>query len=99
MPIRIPGREKSTISARPPLPHPGFRFPHLHKFMKTSWLVIVLLVSSLAGLWAQVPATNANQALNQIVLPAPTPYTIVTNDANSRVWERTVYERGTNGIV
>lgn len=36
---------------------------------------------------------------NQSSVQAPTPYSIVANDANSRVWQRTVYEQGPNGQV
>ena len=39
--------------------------------------------------------TTANQA--SATLPAPTPYAVVSRDANSCVWERTVYELGPSG--
>jgi hypothetical protein len=87
MPMRISGREKSTISAISPLPHADFRFFHLLKVLKTPCLVIVLLVSSPAGVRAQVPARNGNPALLQTVLPARTLCIVVTNDANSRIWD------------
>ncbi len=32
-------------------------------------------------------------------LPSPTPYAITTQDANSRVWERTTYEKAADGSV
>jgi hypothetical protein len=32
-------------------------------------------------------------------VPSPTPYTIVSRDANSQIWQRTVYERGPSGQV
>ncbi|MGO8765612.1 MAG: hypothetical protein ACLQSR_10840 [Limisphaerales bacterium] len=54
--------------------------------------IIILLISS--GL-CQAQSTNSQG--NQSSVPAPTPYSIVSSDANSRVWERTVYEQGTNG--
>jgi hypothetical protein len=61
-------------------------------YMKTSCLVLVLLSSILAG--AQTLGTAT-----QTTLPPPTAYSIVANDANSRVWERTTYEQGPNGTV
>ena len=59
--------------------------------MKTSWLAFVLLFSSLAATRAQAAATNA--------LPDPTNFTIVTNDYNSRVWERINYFTNMDGTV
>jgi hypothetical protein len=35
--------------------------------------------------------------LGQITIPSPTPYSIVAQDANSRVWERTEYELAPSG--
>lgn len=60
--------------------------------MKTSCLAIVFLTSTAA--WAQTSSAG-----NQVNLPAPTPYSIIANDANSRVWERTVYERSPDGSI
>jgi len=65
--------------------------------MKTSYLTIALLVSATLAR-AQAAGTAASTAV-QSALPPPTPYSVVTNDANSRVWERTVYEQATNGTV
>jgi len=36
---------------------------------------------------------------SQVNVPAPTPYTIVDQDANSRVWQREEYEAGPNGQI
>ena len=41
--------------------------------------------------------TVLSQAQQTINLPAPTPYSVVQRDANSQVWERTVYEVGPSG--
>ena len=67
--------------------------------MKTSCFIFALLASTLAEVQAQVIGTSATTVATQPVLPAPTAYGVVTNDANSRVWERTVYEQGPNGTV
>ena len=66
--------------------------------MKTTYLVAVLLISSLAGAQAQVPATSAKPTVKPTVLPAPTLYNVVKRDANSRIWERTIYEKAPNGM-
>lgn len=35
----------------------------------------------------------------QSSVPPPTPYSVVASDANSSIWERTVYEQGPNGEI
>lgn len=53
-----------------------------------------MLLSSFIAAWAQTFG-----AVNPARLPAPTAYSIVSNTANSRVWERTVYEQAPDGSV
>jgi hypothetical protein len=54
----------------------------------------------IVGVQGQVTAPPGNQTTaNQVALPAPTPYTAVARDGNTRIWERTVYEYDTNGAV
>ncbi len=36
---------------------------------------------------------------SQSSMPAPTPYSVVSSDANSSIWERTVYEAGPDGQI
>jgi len=67
--------------------------------MKTSCFVFALLASTLIGVQALVAGINATTTANQTAIPAPTVYSVVANDANSRVWERTIYEKGPNGTV
>jgi sugar lactone lactonase YvrE len=69
--------------------------------MKIPWFAFVLLASTVAGSRAQVAGTSAQATVNLAGadLPAPTPYTVVSRDAHSRVWERTVYERGPSDQV
>jgi RHS repeat-associated protein len=43
--------------------------------------------------------TTANVQTQQTSVPAPTPYAIVSRDANSQVWQSTVYEQGLSGQV
>jgi hypothetical protein len=52
-----------------------------------------LLAVNAGVLWGAPIAANPSGA----TLPAPTPYAVVSRDAHSRVWERTVYERGPSG--
>ena len=65
--------------------------------MKNPIIVIALLVSTLAGVQAQVAGTGATA--KQPALPAPTAYSVVENGPNHRVWERTIYEPGPNGTI
>jgi hypothetical protein len=60
--------------------------------MKTSCLAVILLSST--AVWAQTSGSST-----QVSLPAPTAYSVVQRDGNSRVWERTVYERGPEGTI
>jgi hypothetical protein len=59
--------------------------------MKTSIYSFILLASLLAGK-AQIPVTRS-----VAVASSDTNYTVVSQDANSRVWQRTVYEQGPKG--
>ena len=60
----------------------------------TSIRILISLLAVNAGvLWGAPTAANLAGA----TLPAPTPYAVVSRDAHSRVWERTVYERGPSG--
>jgi hypothetical protein len=74
--------------------------------MKTSSLIITLPAFVLAA----AISTNLSQAqtaaspvlaskISQPTLPAPTPYTVVSRDANSALWERTVYKLSPSGRV
>jgi multisubunit Na+/H+ antiporter MnhB subunit/Na+-transporting NADH:ubiquinone oxidoreductase subunit NqrE len=56
-------------------------------------ILISLLAINAGVLWGAPAAVNPTGA----TLPAPTPYAVASRDANSRVWERTVYERGSSG--
>jgi hypothetical protein len=67
--------------------------------MKTSCFIFTLLASTLVGVQAQVAGSGADNTASQDALPLPTAYSVVANDANSRIWERTVYEQGPNGTV
>ncbi len=62
--------------------------------MKNSIIVIALLVTIAAK--AQTGSVVSGPPA---ALPKPTPYQIVERGANQQVWERTVYELGTNGTV
>src|ERR1700756_2749161 len=53
-------------------------------------VMAILLFSISISLWAQ-PSANPSQS------PQDTPYTEVSRDANSSVWERTTYEEGPSG--
>jgi hypothetical protein len=39
------------------------------------------------------------QEQQAVTIPAPTPYTIVSRDGNSQVWQRTIYDQGPSGQV
>lgn len=58
--------------------------------MRTSNFLAIASFSSLMTLC---------QAQTVTTVPAPTPYTVVFRDANSRVWERTTYELSPSGQV
>lgn len=62
--------------------------------MKIPISAFILLVLLETGLERQ----SAN-AQSQAVLPGSNPYTIVNQDANSRVWQRQEYETGPDGVV
>src|SRR5262249_38324882 len=69
--------------------------------MKTS-LIVRLLFSIAVNIQAQtaVPgqANGVSQGITNIK-PKDTPNTVISRDANSRVWERTTYEQGPSGAV
>ena len=67
---------------------------HFHIFFTSLWLSI-----GAGSIWSA--PSDANQpAPTQIKeLPAPTPYAVTARDANSRVWEQTVYEKSPTGEV
>jgi len=55
--------------------------------------VVLLLLGGAGFLYGAPTAANKQTP----VVPAPAPYSVVGRDAHSRVWERTVYERGPSG--
>jgi hypothetical protein len=67
--------------------------------MKTTNIVIALLVLSGMVGSAQTASPSAGTTQPAVALPPPTPYVITKADAHSRVWERTVYERSPSGQV
>jgi RHS repeat-associated protein len=73
---------------------PSFKNFRLFHFMKTTFWV-ALLFSFVLNLPAQRMGANG-QTVNSTA-PHDTPYAIVQNDANSRVWERTTYEQLPSG--
>jgi hypothetical protein len=62
--------------------------------MKNPISIPVLLAFIINGAEAQSPTTQS-----QVNVPAPTPYAIVSQDANSQVWQRQEYEAGPNGQI
>jgi hypothetical protein len=62
--------------------------------MKIPISILVFLAFIVNGVGAQSPTTQS-----QITVPAPTPYLIINQDANCRVWQRLEYEAGPNGDV
>jgi len=82
----------------------GFsRSEHHYNFsfhpMKTSWLTIILLSSTIVETPGQIANTTTQGSVNQPALPSATPYQVVGRDANSAIWERTVYELGPAGQI
>ncbi len=68
--------------------------------MKTSILALVLMALVVNSLEAQQTTAQTQAAqVTQVSVPAPTPYAIVNQDGNSRVWQREEYEAGPNGEV
>jgi len=61
--------------------------------MKIQRLTVAALAFSAINLLAQTIGTSTGQTS----APAPTPYAITRQDANSRVWERTTYETSPDG--
>jgi archaellum component FlaF (FlaF/FlaG flagellin family) len=59
----------------------------------SNFITVALLLGICGVCEAQQSTTD------QSSIPSPTPYSIVANDANSRIWERTVYEQGPDGQV
>jgi len=71
-----------------------FNFQGSMKTLTSIRILISLLAINAGVLWGGAPiAANPTGA----TLPAPTPYAVVSRDAHSRVWERTVYERSPSG--
>src|SRR6267378_1011541 len=56
------------------------------------WITAALVLSTADFLHAATSAGNQPA-------PAPTPYAVTTQNGNSRVWERTVYEKSPSGEV
>jgi len=56
----------------------------------------VILLGGTGFLQGQTAAVGGQAAQN---LSSPTPYAITTQDGNSRVWERTTYEKAADGSV
>jgi hypothetical protein len=72
-----------------------FLFCPISLRMKTSFIVLFALLFSNPGfLQGQSSANDTSQTEN---VPPPTPYAVVDQDGNSRVWERTVYELDPSG--
>ena len=70
-------------------------FPYCSKIldpMKTSCLAVLFLSST--AVWAQTTTAG-----NQAQPPKPAPYSIVQRDANSRVWERYIFEKAPDGTL
>ena len=67
--------------------------------MKTSWFAVVLLVSTVIGTRAQVASAPVQPGASSPVLPPPMPYTVVSRDANSRVWQRLTRQISPSGQV
>jgi hypothetical protein len=88
---RVSTNSSNARSATSAVKNPGT------KFMKTSSKAIgfILLVCSTALLQAQSVSGQPGQA----ALPALTPYTVVSKDANSSVWQRTTYETSPSGEI
>jgi hypothetical protein len=63
--------------------------------MKTLSFVVGLLASGLFEIQAAPISVDPNQ--NQV--PAPTDYAVIKQDGDSRVWERTVYEKSASGQI
>jgi hypothetical protein len=52
--------------------------------LKGLLLSLVIVVGGIGGLDAQ---TTTTLTASQVSVPTPTPYTIVSQDANSRIWQ------------
>ena len=61
--------------------------------MKT--IPVVMLLSACSVLEAQMATPTANPS----AVPAPTPYAVVSQDANSAVWQRDTYEQAPDGSI
>jgi archaellum component FlaF (FlaF/FlaG flagellin family) len=64
--------------------------------MKT---LVNLVVGIFVGISCICKAQSIASQQTQVVVPAATPYAIIAQDGNSRVWERTVYELDPTGQV
>jgi hypothetical protein len=56
--------------------------------------VLISLLAVNAGVFWGAPAAANPVGAN---VPVPTPYAVVSQDANSRIWKQTVYEHGPSG--
>jgi hypothetical protein len=52
-----------------------------------------------AALLLLAATPSSGQSIQQTNLPPPTPYQVVNRNANTRTWERTVYELSSSGAV
>ena len=68
------------------------------KLISVIFLPIILLGGT-ELLCAQTSAVGGQGAPVTQNFPSPTPYAITTQDGNSRVWERTTYEKAADGSV
>ena len=72
---------------------------HLFDSMKTIPAIIVALWVSTC--WTNAQTISSSPSASGVnpgqTAPSATPYAVVSRDANSRVWERTVYESGPSG--
>jgi len=65
--------------------------------MKIPILALVLIAFVVNDLNAQTAAQQTQ--VTQANVPVPTPYAVVRQDANTRVWQREEYEAGPNGKI
>src|SRR5215472_10218217 len=65
--------------------------------MKTRRLVCVLAAINFSHAFAQFTSGTATTPNGQTARPKDTPYTIVSRDANSRVFQRTIWEKRPSG--
>ena len=76
---------------------PRVLFLSVFSRMKTSFNLAFLALTLVGAQAQQLVGTSTTQTGANKIVPPPTAYAVVARAANSRVWERTVYERGPNG--